>query len=308
MIIGIFILFVGLFILGMTMLRYGLFHLSGESLKIWLTKTTDVPWKGFLAGILITCLLQSSSAVMIITIGLISVKMLTFPQSIGIILGTNIGTTITTELITFDIQDFLLPFVIVAIVLLFMKKKKFQSTGLILLGISFVFMAMGGFEYLAIPLKEFGIIDTLLSNLDKSYLLSVIAGTIITAVIQSSTATTAIVMGFLSSGTLNLDTGIAILLGSNIGTCADAFLASIGGGKEARLTAYAHVWLNVLGVLIFYPFIGILAEIGPTLAANAHVQLAHISVIFNVICSLAALPFAQSFGKLIMKIHGGKVV
>ncbi|MFZ0443834.1 MAG: Na/Pi symporter, partial [Bacillus sp. (in: firmicutes)] len=133
MIIGIFILFVGLFILGMTMLRYGLFHLSGESLKIWLTKTTDVPWKGFLAGILITCLLQSSSAVMIITIGLISVKMLAFPQSIGIILGTNIGTTITTELITFDIQDFLLPFVIVAIVLLFMKKKKFQSTGLILL-------------------------------------------------------------------------------------------------------------------------------------------------------------------------------
>ena len=260
MIIGIFILFVGLFILGMTMLRYGLFHLSGESLKIWLTKTTDVPWKGFLAGILITCLLQSSSAVMIIAIGLISVKMLTFPQSIGIILGTNIGTTITTELITFDIQDFLLPFVIVAIVLLFMKKKKFQSTGLILLGISFVFMAMGGFEYLAIPLKEFGIIDTLLSNLDKSYLLSVIAGTIITAVIQSSTATTAIIMGFLSSGALNLDTGIAILLGSNIGTCADAFLASIGGGKEARLTAYAHVWLNVLGVLIFYPFIGILAE------------------------------------------------
>ena len=103
MIIGIFILLVGLFILGMSMLRYGLFDLSGESLKIWLTKTTDVPWKGFLAGILITCLLQSSSAVMIITIGLISVKMLTFPQSIGIILGTNIGTTITTELITFDI-------------------------------------------------------------------------------------------------------------------------------------------------------------------------------------------------------------
>jgi phosphate:Na+ symporter len=298
MIIAIFILLVGLFILGMSMLRYGLFHLSGESLKIWLTKTTDVPWKGFLAGILITCLLQSSSAVMIITIGLISVKMLTFPQSIGIILGTNIGTTITTEVITFDIGAFLL----------FMKKKKLQSTGLILLGISFVFMAMDGFEYLANPLKELAMIDTLLSNLDESYLLSVIAGTIITALIQSSTATTAIIMGFLSSGAINLDTGIAILLGSNIGTCADAFLASIGGGKEARLTAYAHVWLNLLGVLCFYPFIGTLAEVGPTLAANAHVQLAHISVIFNVICSLAVLPFAQSFGKMIMKIHDGKSV
>jgi phosphate:Na+ symporter len=308
MIIAICILLVGLFILGMSMLRYGLFHLSGESLKIWLTKTTDVPWKGFLAGILITCLLQSSSAVMIITIGLISVKMLTFPQSIGIILGTNIGTTITTEVITFDIGAFLLPFVIIAIVLLFMKKKKLQSTGLILLGISFVFMAMDGFEYLANPLRELAMIDTLLSNLDESYLLSVIAGTIITALIQSSTATTAIIMGFLSSGAINLDTGIAILLGSNIGTCADAFLASIGGGKEARLTAYAHVWLNLLGVLCFYPFIGTLAEVGPTLAANAHVQLAHISVIFNVICSLAVLPFAQSFGKMIMKIHDGRSV
>src|SRR3954462_15088312 len=127
MIIGIFILLVGLFILGMTMLRYGLFHLSGESLKIWLTKTTDVPWKGFLAGILITCLLQSSSAVMIITIGLISVKMLTFPQSIGIILGTNIGTTITTELITFDIQSYMIPVMVLAIVFLFTGKKKLQS-------------------------------------------------------------------------------------------------------------------------------------------------------------------------------------
>ena len=286
------------------MLRYGLFHLSGESLKLWLTRATNVPWKGFLAGILMTCLLQSSSAVMIITIGLISTRMLTFPQSIGIILGTNIGTTITTELITFDIQALLIPIVILAVILLFMKKKKFQSIGLILLGISFVFMAMDGFEYLALPLKQYGIIDSLLSAMNDNLLLSVIAGIVITAIIQSSTATTAIIMGFLATGSMELDTGIAILLGSNIGTCVDAFLASIGGGKESRLTAYAHIWLNVLGVLAFYPFIQTLAEMGPTLAADAEVQLAHISVLFNVICSLAVLPFAEGFGKLIMRIHG----
>jgi len=306
MVLVLFILLIGLFIMGMTLLRNGLFHLSGESLSVWLTKVTDVPWKGFLAGILITCLLQSSSAVMIITIGLISARMLSFPQSIGIILGTNIGTTVTTEIITFDIQAFMVPLVIIAILLLFTKKKKSQSIGLVLLGISFVFIAMDGFENLAIPLRELSMIDRFIGTMNESYLISVLAGTIITAIIQSGTATTAITMGFLSSGFMSLDTSIAILLGSNIGTCADAFLASIGGGKEARLTAYAHIWLNVLGVILFYPFIPFLAELGPTLAEAAEVQLAHISVLFNIICSLIVLPFAQSFGKLIMKIHDRK--
>ena len=304
MIFFTFILLISLFIFGMSMLRHGLLHLSGDSLKGWLYKATSTPWKGFLAGILITCMLQSSSAVMIITIGLISAKMLSFPQSIGIILGTNIGTTITTELITFDIQSFLIPIVGLAIVFLFSKKKKLQSIGLVLLGISFVFMAMAGFEYLALPLREFGIVDRFILAMDQSLLLSVIAGIIITAIIQSSTATTAIIMGFLSVGSFDLDTGIAILLGSNIGTCVDAFLASIGGGKEARLTAYAHTWLNVLGVTTFFPFIGTLAEIGPSLATNPEVQLAHISVIFNVTCSIAVLPIAEKFGKLIIKLHG----
>ncbi|WP_428908291.1 Na/Pi symporter [Niallia sp. Krafla_26] len=304
LILFLFILLIGLFIFGMSLLRSGLFHLSGDSLKTWLYNATNTPWKGFLAGILITCMLQSSSAVMIITIGLISAKMLSFPQSIGIILGTNIGTTVTTELITFDIQSFLIPMVGLAIVFLFIKKKKVQSIGLVILGISFVFMSMDGFEYMALPLREFGIVDTIISSMDRSLILSVIAGVVITAIIQSSTATTAIIMGFLSSGLIDLNTGIAILLGSNIGTCVDAFLASIGGGREARLTAYAHIWLNILGVVIFYPFIGTLAKIGPTLATNPEVQLAHISVIFNVICSIAVLPIAEKFGKLIMKIHG----
>ena len=105
MILVLFILLIGRFIFGMSVLRYGLFSLSGDELKRWLAKFTDTTWKSFLAGILITCILQSSSAVMIITIGLIAAKMLTFTQSIGIILGTNIGTTITTELITFNIES-----------------------------------------------------------------------------------------------------------------------------------------------------------------------------------------------------------
>ncbi|MBB6446377.1 Na/Pi symporter [Bacillus benzoevorans] len=303
MVLLLFILLIGLFILGMSILRRGLFHLSGDALKEWLAKFTDATWKSFLAGILITCILQSSSAVMIITIGLIAAKMLTFSQSIGIILGTNIGTTITTELITFDIESFIIPITILALILLFIPRGKVQSFGMILLGISFIFMAMNGFGRLAIPLKQLGIIDMLLLTLDNSYIWSILTGTIITGIIQSSTATVGIIMGFLSSESMDIDTGVAIMLGSNIGTCVDAFIAAIGSGREARLTAYAHIWLNVLGVLIFFPFIEWLSKTGAMLAETADVQLAHISLLFNVICSLVVLPFANAFGKLILLIH-----
>jgi phosphate:Na+ symporter len=290
----------------MSLLRTGLFTLSGDALKKWITKLTDTHWKAMFAGITITCILQSSSAVMIITIGLISTGMLTFQQSIGIILGTNIGTTITTELITFNIQSFLIPLLLLAIIFLFMKNKKLQSIGLVLLGICFVFSAMGGFEYLAGPLKEYGLMDQLLEQLNNSHFLSVVAGVVITGIIQSSTATVGLIMGFLANGVMNISSGIAIMLGSNIGTCVDALLAAIGGGREARLTAYAHIWLNILGVLSFYPFIDVLSEIGAFLAQSAEVQLAHISVLFNIICSLTMLPFANAFGKLIIKIHDHK--
>lgn len=287
----------------MTLLRSGLFNLSGDTLKSGLAKLTSSPWKGLLAGVGFTCILQSSSAVMVITIGLISARLLTFPQSIGIILGTNIGTTLTTELITFDIDSFIVPIAILGAAFLLIGKKSVRSIGLILLGISAVFAAMGGFEFLAGPLTSIDFINNLLLNLDGSHFYSIAAGTMITAVIQSSTATTGIIMGFLTGEAINLDTGIAIMLGSNIGTCVTAFLASIGAGQEARLSAFAHIWLNIVGVIAFYPFIHTLETIGLQLATQADVQLAHISVLFNVISSLLVLPFAVSFGKLIIKMH-----
>jgi phosphate:Na+ symporter len=125
-----------------------------------------------------------------------------------------------------------------------------------------------------------------------------------TAIIQSSTAMTGIAMGFLTAGLLQLDAGIAIVLGANIGTCITAIIASIGGGKESRLAAFAHVWLNVFGVLLFIPLIPFLSEKAYLLASQRDVQLAHISVIFNVVTSIMVLPFATKFGEMILYIHG----
>jgi phosphate:Na+ symporter len=300
----LFILFILLFIFGMTIMRFGLFNLSADKLRDWLIKLTSTPFKGMLTGTFITALLQSSTAVMVITIGLISARIMTFPQSIGIILGTNIGTTFKTELITFNLDAILVPLAIGGAFLIFFKSKKIRSIGMLLFGIAAVFTAMKGFELLAHPLTSMRFINKFILSINDNVLLSLLTGTIITAIIQSSTAMTGIAMGFLSAGLLQLDAGIAIVLGANIGTCITAIIASIGGGKESRLAAYAHVWLNVFGVLLFIPLIPFLSEKAFLLASQKDVQLAHISVIFNVVTSILVLPFATKFGEMILYIHG----
>ncbi|WP_042458549.1 Na/Pi symporter [Neobacillus dielmonensis] len=302
----LFVLCILLFIFGMTIIRFGLFNLSAKNLKTWLTRLTDTPLKGMLTGTLITALLQSSSAVMVITIGLISARIMTFPQSIGIILGTNIGTTFKTELITFNIDVVLVPFAIIGALLILVPKQKIRSIGMLLLGIASVFTAMKGFELLAGPLTSMPIIRQFIISINDHILLSLITGAAITAIIQSSTAMTGITMGFLSAGLLQLEAGIAIVLGANIGTCITAVIASVGGGRESRLAAFAHVWLNVLGVLMFIPLIPYLTENAPLLASSINVQLAHISVIFNVVSSLIVLPFATKFGEMILFLHDRK--
>jgi phosphate:Na+ symporter len=302
----LFIFCILLFIFGMNVIRIGLFHISAEKLKSWLIKLTNTPVKGLLTGTFITALLQSSTAVMVITIGLISARIMTFPQSIGIILGTNIGTTFKTELITFDIDAAIVPLAIIGAVLFLFQNKKASSTGMIVFGIASVFTAMKGFEFLAKPLTALPFIHDALLRLNDSIFMCIITGAIITTIIQSSTAMTGIAMGFLTAGLLKLDAGIAIMLGANIGTCITAIIASIGGGQEAKLAAYAHVWLNVFGVLLFIPLIPALTSLSPYIAGDKDVQLAHISVLFNVASSLIVLPFATRFGKMILFLHSKK--
>ncbi|MFZ7945450.1 MULTISPECIES: Na/Pi symporter [Bacillaceae] len=299
----LFVLCILLFIFGMTIIRFGLFNLSANKLKTWLIKLTSTPLKGMVTGTFITALLQSSSAVMVITIGLISARIMTFPQSIGIILGTNIGTTFKTELITFDLDAILVPLAVSGALLILFKNKKMRSIGMLLFGIASVFTAMKGFELLAQPLTTMDFINKFILSINDNLMLSLLAGAVITAIIQSSTAMTGIAMGFLTAGLLQLDAGIAIVLGANIGTCITAVIASIGGGKESKLAAFAHVWLNVFGVLLFIPIIPLLTENAPLLASKKDVQLAHISVIFNVATSLLVLPFATRFGEMILFFH-----
>lgn len=302
----IFILFILLFIFGMTLLRTGLFNASAKSLERWLVRLTSTPVRGLLVGTVVTGILQSSSAVMVITIGLISARVMTFRQSIGIILGTNIGTTFTTEFITFDIDSLLVPMAIIGTVLIFFRSTKVRSLGTIFLGLAFIFTAMKGFEFLVTPVANLSFMSQTIEMLNNSYLYSVVAGIVITGIIQSSTATTGIVMGFLTGNVFGIDTGIAMMLGANIGTCVTGYIASIGSGHESKLCAFAHIWLNLVGVVIFYPFISLLADLSTFLSEKPATQLAHISVIFNCITSILVVPFARQFGDFIVRMHGRK--
>lgn len=300
----IFALLAGTFLLGITWMRMGLFNLSGSKMEIWLKKFTNSPFMGMLAGIVMTAILQSSSAVTVIAVGLVSARILTFPQTIGIILGTNIGTTVTLEFLTFDLNHLIIPFIIGGVLLQFFKNTKLKSCGYIFLGIAIIFAAMNGFEILANSIEDVPMMEKLIELMKNNIAISFLTGTFLTAIIQSSTAMTGIAMTFLTSGTFDLNTGIAIMIGANIGTCATALLASIGAGNEARLTAYAHIWLNLIGAVIFLPFISILGQASSMLSDLPATQLAHASVLYNTIVSFLILPFVRKFGQYIIWLHG----
>lgn len=300
----LFAVFIAIFLYGMTIMRIGLYNLSHKKLQNILLKMTDTPLKGMIIGTIITAILQSSSAVMIITIGFIAAGLITFKQSIGIILGTNIGTTFTTEFITIDLSLSIIPLLIIGTLLLLTNRLISFSLGAILFGLGSIFVAMNGFENLAHPLSTIPVIHSIIELSNQNGLIGIGLGTLLTAIIQSSTATTGIIMGFMSENLVTLTSGIAIILGANIGTCITAFIASLAANREAKLAAYAHIWLNIFGVILFYPFIKFFGTIATMLTTLPDVQLAHVSLIFNVLSSMIALPLAGLLAAFILRIHG----
>lgn len=272
--------------------------LSKRHMKTLLLKMTASPWKSFLCGLILTAVIQSSSAVMVITVGLLAAGVIHFRQTIGIILGTNIGTTVTAEMFTLNVSHSILPLLVIGAVLLFFKKQWVFSSGCILFGLGTIFTAIHGLGDLAKPLSSAKWIHHMLLIANNSDTVGTLIGAIFTAMIHSSSAVTGIAMAFVANSNLTLKAAIAIVLGANIGTCFTAWLASLGANTEAKLASYAHIALNVAGVLVFLPFIGLLADLAAKLTDAPDTQLAHVSVIFNVLCSLTALPFTEQIANL----------
>lgn len=280
-------------------MKIGVKSLTGEKLQDVLLRMTDHPVKGILVGFFATGLLQSSSAVMVIAVGLAAGGLIHFRQTLGVMIGANIGTTLTGEIASINFGDYFLIFLVVGVVMLTIPKQKVFCVGAILFGLGCLFTAMNGFTSLSEPLQELTAIEKVIKASNEHWTVASLIGILFTAIIQSSSAATLVAMGFVQNNGISLEAGMAFIIGANIGTCVTALLASIGSNWQARWTAYAHVLYNILGSIILFPFIPGMIYLSSTLSSVPAVQLAHASVIFNLLSGMLALPFLNRFGSYV---------
>jgi phosphate:Na+ symporter len=297
-----------MFMFGMKLMELALHYWAGPYLKATLTRFTKTPWRGMLTGTGLTALLQSSSAISVITIGLVNAGILTFPQTLGIILGTNIGTVITTELIGLSLNKLALPMLFSAVSAWFIswlvpsgdRNSRIISPALLrairclavsVIGFSCILLGMEVMQTIVPALQSRGLFAWFLEQSQRSLLWGIVAGAGLTAIVHSSSVTIAMTMGLASVEAIPVELGIAIILGANIGTCSTAFIASIGGTKYGQYVAWFHILLNAVGALLFFPLISQLHEISALFSSAPAGKLAHAQTIFNIACSLIALPF-----------------
>ncbi|MFP4287111.1 MAG: Na/Pi cotransporter family protein [Candidatus Izemoplasmataceae bacterium] len=242
----------GIFLYGLNLMGDSLKLLAGSKLKVMIEKTTNTPLKGILVGIIITGLLQSSSGTTALTVGLVRAGLMTLPQAVGIIIGANIGTTVTSFLIGLEISRYaLLIMGVGALLSFFMHEKRYKRLGGVFLGFGMLFY---GLDLMGDALKvfvEFPAFTTTLEGVSDIPVLGVLVGTLLTTLVQSSSATIGILQELYSTGAVPLTGAIAIVLGSNIGTTITAVLAALGGSVAAKRTALAHVIFNVVGSVVF---------------------------------------------------------
>ncbi|HEY4392195.1 MAG TPA: Na/Pi symporter [Paenibacillus sp.] len=303
------ILGLALFLIGMKLMETALHAWAGPRLIKLLHTSTKTPWAGLLSSTFVTAVLQSSTAMTVMTIGLVNAGLLSYARTLGIILGGNIGTCLTTELIALDISSYGLPLLTISLLLwatavtgeeysagrYFSHRLHFlrplQYGSLALAGFSLIMIAIRWMQSIGPQLEAYGIIDRLLVHAGDSLLWGALAGAAVTALIHSSAAAIAMTMGLVSSGALPVPLGIAMVIGSNVGTCVTPLIASIGGTKSGKFVALSHVILNLIGALLFLPFVSILQTVVSWVTNDAAVQIAHSQTLFNVISSLLALPF-----------------
>lgn len=289
----------GLFLLGMKLLTTGLSNATDSSFRHQLRKMKLHPLIGVMVGTIATMLLQSSSGMTVIIVGLVDAKLLTLYQATPLIMGANIGTTITAQLIAFKIGA-IAPFILVlGLVLSFINgKKKVSFIGEVLVGFSLIFKGMDLLSAGVSPLEDSKRFQEVLAIFGVRPLFGIVLGFLTTAIIQSSSTGIAILQSLTKSNALSINSALPILLGQNIGTCITTLVAGVNASCAGKRAALIHLLFNTMGVLLFFPFINILSELVVQLAPfNPARQLAHAHSLFNIISTILFLPFIDLFVK-----------
>ena len=294
-----------LFLYGMQMMSTGLESAAGNKMKVILEKLTANRFVGVLMGALITAIIQSSSATTVMVVGFVNSGMMTLSQAVWIIMGANIGTTITGQLIALDVGELapLMAFIGVAAVV-FLKNDKIRHIGEIFAGLGILFIGMDMMGSAMKPLAEMEGFVSLLTKFENP-LLGILAGAVFTALIQSSSASVGILQALAGSGAIGLKSAAFVLFGQNIGTCITALLASVGTSRNAKRTTVIHIMFNVFGTVVFT----ILCLLTPMITfmegltlGNAPAQIANLHTTFNIVTTLLLLPVGGVLTKLAVMI------
>ncbi|AWZ49501.1 sodium-dependent phosphate transporter [Clostridiaceae bacterium 14S0207] len=301
----------GLFLYGMKLMGDGLQNATGEKLKKIFEKITSNPVKGVLTGALVTAIIQSSSATTVMVVGFVNAQLMNLYQATAVIMGANIGTTVTALIVTLNIDNFVPIFIGVgALIVLFTEAKKGKEVGNIILGFGILFLGMNLMKVAMEPLQASPIFQQILIKLDGNIFLGILAGLAITAVLQSSSATTAILVSMAATGVVKITMVIPVLFGCNMGTCVTALLSSIGTSKTAKKAAIIHLLFNVIGTVIFIPLFTPLTWIVTKVpifgASDVPSQIAHAHIIFNIVNTILLLPFIKVLVKMANRIIKGE--
>ena len=289
-----------LFLYGMHMMSVGLEETAGDKMKEILEKLTSNRFLGVLVGALITAVIQSSSATTVMVVGFVNSGLMTLQQAIWIIMGANIGTTITGQLVALNVGELAPIMAILGVVMVtFFKNKKVNSIGEILAGLGILFIGMGMMSDAMYPLRESEAFIKLMTTISNPFI-AVLFGAGFTALIQSSSASVGILQTLANSGLIGLNASIYIIFGQNIGTCITAFLASLGANRGAKRTTIIHLSFNIIGTILFMtaiqfiPFVDLMESITDSPAA----QIANTHTCFNIITTCLLLPFGTKLAVL----------
>lgn len=293
----------GLFLYGMNLASEALQKYSASKVKNLFSEITKTPARGIVVGVIITFLLQGSSAATVLIVGFVSAGLLTFSNAIGVIMGSAIGTTLTVQLIAFKVTDYALLLVALgAGIFVFSEKKRIRYIGQILLGFGLVFYGMGVMTTAMNPLKDNVAFTNLMAELVNKPFLLLIVATTFTAIVQSSAATLAIAMSLAIEGVISINASIPIMFGANIGTTATALLSSLASTREAKRVALANLIFKVIGVAVIIPFATPLIDLVLASSKDISRQIANAHTFFNIIITLLFFPVIHGFSLLIYKL------
>lgn len=303
--LGFFSLIGGVLLLlyGVKLAGEGFQRAAGPRLRHILYHVTSNRLLGVTIGAFVTAIIQSSSATTVMLIGFVTSGLINLTQAMGVILGANIGTTFTVQLIAFKIYDYAIPMVGVgAAMLLFSKKKHVAFIGEGILGFAFIFLSMKIMSDAMGPLKQSELFRQILLSVGDNSLALLLFSIFFTAIVQSSAATIGIALALSIQGLITIEGAIPLILGANVGTCATAILASLRASIEAKRVAMAHILFNILGVAIFFPLIPLLKWVVIATSDDVARQIANAHSFFNIGVSVVFLPFAALLTRIVKKV------